>query len=170
MTNQKLRGCAQAVATGPVELGPLSVKALTVALMVLIVAGCAPSEQPAPVQTNAASQAMQLAGSEWRPTEIGSIEFPANSEVFVRFGGEGALEGYGGCNRFSGAYKLVADKIEIGPLAATRMACPEPVMDREIRFLQALEHARKFVRDGIDLSLIDDSGNPLGRLIQTDAD
>ena len=36
--------------------------------------------------------AAQLAGSEWRPTEIRSIEIPAGAEIFVRFG-EGGKRG-----------------------------------------------------------------------------
>ena len=121
------------------------------------------------VVTTAASAA-QLAGSEWRPTEIGDIKVSAGSEMFVRFGGEEKLEGHGGCNRFFGTYKLAGDRIEIGPLGATRMACPEPVMQSETRFLQALENARQFMRDRINLLLTDDAGNPVVRLIQTDAD
>lgn len=112
----------------------------------------------------------QLAGSEWRPTEIGEITVTADSEIFVRFGGDGKLEGHGGCNRFFGSYSLEGDKIEMGPLGATQMACPEPVMETEIQFLQTLQDTRHFVRDQRDLTLSDDSKNPLLRLTQTDAD
>jgi len=114
--------------------------------------------------------AAQLAGSEWRPTEIGGVEVPAGAAMFVRFGGEGKLQGNGGCNGFFGTYKLAGDGIEIGPLGATRMACPAPIMEREALFLQALANARKFVRDRIDLSLTDGAETPVVRLIQTDAD
>ncbi|MCH8112116.1 MAG: META domain-containing protein [Proteobacteria bacterium] len=114
--------------------------------------------------------AAQLAGSEWRPTEIGNIEVPAGSQMFVGFGGEGKVVGHGGCNRFFGTYNLTGISIEIGALGTTRMACPEPVMEREVRFLQALEDARQLARDGINMSLTDDAGNPLVRLLQTDAD
>ncbi len=48
--------------------------------------------------------AAQLAGNEWRPMEISNIDVPAGAGLFVRFGGEGKLEGDGGCNRFFGAY------------------------------------------------------------------
>ena len=117
-----------------------------------------------------ATAAAQLAGSEWRPTKIGDIEVPASTEMFVRFGGEGKLEGHGGCNGFFGTYKLTGDRIEIGPLGATRMACPEPVMEREIHFLKGLENAGRFVSDRLDLSLTDDAGNAVVQLIRTDAD
>ncbi len=120
---------------------------------------------------SAPAAAQQLAGSEWRPTKIGDIKVPAGSEMFVRFGGEGKLEGHSGCNRFIGTFKLAGDGIEIGPLGVTRMACSEPaVMEREVRFLEALQNARQFMRDRIDLSLTDNAGNPVVQLIQTDAD
>lgn len=112
----------------------------------------------------------QLAGSEWRPQEIGGVDVPAEADMFVRFGGEGRLEGHGGCNGFFGSYRLSGEAIEIGPIGATQMACPEPVMDREFRFLQGLENARRFTRDRVDLLLSDDAGNALMRLVQTDAD
>ena len=120
--------------------------------------------------TSTLAAAQRLAGSEWRPTEIGDIKVPAGSEMFVRFGSESKLEGHGGCNQFFGTYTLAGDGIEIGPLGATRMACSEPVMDIEIRFLKALESASRFMRDRIELWLTDTGGNPVVRLIQSDAD
>ena len=112
----------------------------------------------------------ELAGSEWRPQEIGGAQVPPEPEIFVRFGSEGRLEGHGGCNRFFGSYRLSGDKIEFGPIGATRRVCPEPVMDRENRFLREIEGVRRFARDRIDLLLTDDMGNLVIRLIQTDAD
>ena len=132
-----------------------------------LILACILSLMPATAGTVTAAE---LAGSEWRPVEIGDIAVPAGAELFVRFGGEGELQGHGGCNRFFGTYRLAGERIEIGPLGATRMACPTPVMERENRFLQALADARLFVRDRIHLLLTDDQGNPLVRLIQTDAD
>ncbi len=43
-------------------------------------------------------------------------------------------------------------------------------MDRETRFLRALESARRFKRDRIDLLMTGDEGNAVIRLIQRDAD
>ncbi len=117
-----------------------------------------------------ATASPQLAGSEWRPTEIGGAGVPAEPEMFVRFGGEGRLEGHGGCNGFFGSYELKGDKIEIGPLGATRMACPEPIMDAEQRFMNVLGSAKRIERHRIGLTLFDGAGSPLAHLFQTDAD
>jgi heat shock protein HslJ len=111
-----------------------------------------------------------LAGSEWRPVVIAGSEVAADTDLFVRFGGEGRVEGYGGCNRFFATYETAADSIAIGRIGATRRACPGPVMELESRFLRQLEASRRYRRERIDLTLGDGEGNALMRLIQTDAD
>lgn len=115
-------------------------------------------------------RAAELAGSEWRPVELGGAPIAADVRVWVRFEGEGKLTGHGGCNRFFGGFKLDGEQIEIGPMGATRMACPEAVMDLESKFLAALQQSRSFVRDKIRLTLSDVDGNLVARLAQTDAD
>jgi len=120
--------------------------------------------------TASCAPAAPLAGSEWQPTRIGGIEVPDGSQMFVGFGAEGNLVGHGGCNRFFGTYELKGSRIEIGPLGATRMACPEAVMKLEARFQGALGTTRQFSRERIDLTLSDAAGVSLVRLRQADAD
>lgn len=117
-----------------------------------------------------AALACGLAGSEWRPAQIGETAAPENTAIFVRFEADGRLTGHAGCNRFFGSYELTGDRIAIGPLGATRMACPGAVMDLEMAFLEALETADGFVRDGTRLVLADEQGNTRATLIQTDWD
>lgn len=51
---------------------------------------------------------------------------------------EGRVGGSGGCNRWSGAFRL-GEGLGIGPhLVSTMMACLEPVMATERRLLDAL--------------------------------
>ncbi|MBP7001425.1 META domain-containing protein [Amaricoccus sp.] len=111
-----------------------------------------------------------LAGSEWRPLDLAGTPFPAGGEAFVRFGADGALTGSGGCNRFSGTYTIDGDTLTIGPVAATRMACPEPAMSAEAALFRALAAAASFSRDGADLNLLDGDGVPLAAFAQTDWD
>jgi len=125
---------------------------------------------PLALMTGGAALACGLAGSEWRPTQIGEQELPDNGDIFVRFEADGRLSGHGGCNRFFGSYEITADRISIGPLGATRMACPGPVMDLEMAFLQALEQTSGFARDGTRLVLTDEQGNGSATFIQTDWD
>jgi putative lipoprotein len=113
--------------------------------------------------------AADLAGSDWRPTAIGTAAW-TGGDAFVRFEGEGRIAGHSGCNGFFGSYRLAGDAIEIGPLASTRKACPEPVMSDETALLHALEAARGFARDGTLLTLTDGTGKPAASFVQTDWD
>ena len=49
------------------------------------------------------------------------------------------VSGSAGCNDYNGPYTLDGDKVTIGPLATTRKACEQPVMDQETAFLTALQ-------------------------------
>ena len=120
--------------------------------------------------TNGTALACGLAGSEWTPEQIGEIASLDGGDIFVRFEADGRLSGHGGCNRFFGSYEITDDRINIGPLGATRMACPGPVMDLEMAFLSALETASGFARDRTRLVLTDPQGNTSATLIQTDWD
>jgi heat shock protein HslJ len=74
------------------------------------------------------------------------------------------LSGFGGCNRYTGQ---VAEKspgaIVVGPLAATKMACPAPAMELESRFLAAMSRMTRysFVDGRLVLSTIE-GGAPQG--------
>jgi heat shock protein HslJ len=48
------------------------------------------------------SYAAELAGSEWRPTQIGDMKVSKEEDIFLRFEAEGKLKGHGGCNGFLG--------------------------------------------------------------------
>ena len=114
--------------------------------------------------------AANLAGSEWRPSRIGTSAVSPEARLFVQFKGAGQLAGHGGCNRFFGQYKISGNEISIGPVGATRMACAEPVMALEMAFFSALERAKSFRRDKTTLVLFDASGKEQASLIQTDWD
>ena len=59
----------------------------------------------------------------------------------ITFDKNGTAYGDAGCNRFTGGYKVKGDRITIGPLATTLMACPEPIMAAEATFLTRLNAA-----------------------------
>jgi heat shock protein HslJ len=101
--------------------------------------------------------AAELAGSEWRPVAVGDASWD-DSEAFVRFAGDGRIEGHSGCNRFMGSFALTGYLIEIGPLAATEMMCPAPLLALEQALLDALGGARRYVRERTELTLIGSDG------------
>jgi putative lipoprotein len=115
-------------------------------------------------------QAAGLAGSEWRPVRIGDMEIAKDADIFVRFEADGKLKGHGGCNGFFGSYKITGDDLEIGPIGATQMVCPEPIMDRELAFTKTLQAAKSFMRERIKLELLGEGGDMIMELAQRDAD
>jgi heat shock protein HslJ len=85
-----------------------------------------------------------LAGTSWRLTRLdAATPVPDDAGIELRF--ESArIAGSGGCNSF-GAEVLSGerDAVEIGPLAVTGKACPEPASGRERRFFEALARATR---------------------------
>ena len=122
------------------------------------------------ISPSAPACAVNLAGSEWRPSRIGTSAISPEARLFVQFKSAGQLAGHGGCNRFFGQYKISGNAISIGPVGATRMACAEPLMTLEMAFFSGLEGAKTFRRDKTKLVLFDASGKELASLIQTDWD
>jgi len=80
-----------------------------------------------------------LSANEWQLVSIDGQPLPAGAKPpVIHFEREG-IRGFAGCNRFTASVKETAPGvIEVGPAAATRMACPEPEMDMERQFLDAL--------------------------------
>jgi heat shock protein HslJ len=105
---------------------------------------------------------MALAGSEWG--------YASGGETFIQFG-DGRASGSGGCNRFSGTYTQDGDRVRIGPLAATKMAClDETLMQKEQRFFEMLEAVRTVDATHMKLVLKDETGKDLAVLVRRDWD
>lgn len=77
-----------------------------------------------------------LANSHWLIEAIDG-EMVFEQGYFLEFGSE-RLTGQAGCNRLSGSYGREGDRLNVGPVAATRRACPEPGMAHERRVLAIL--------------------------------
>ena len=87
-----------------------------------------------------------ISGIEWVLREWKSDEpAPASPAVSLTFE-NGKFTGRSGCNRYSSPVTAgpTAGSIKVGPTVSTRMACPEPVMAIEDRFLRQLEAVTKF--------------------------
>jgi putative lipoprotein len=109
-----------------------------------------------------------LVGPVWIAEDIDRRGVIDNLQSHVRFWPDGRVEGSGGCNVFSGGYRLDGDQLEIGSdgfeVATTLRACPPAVMDQEARFMDALTRVRAWrVERGL-LFLLDADGEPILRL------
>ncbi len=107
----------------------------------------------------------EVTGVSWRPVSVGDEAIPEDSGLTLRFEVDGSIKGHGGCNGFSGSLQKSGSGIEVGPLAATRMACPETIMNRETAFMNAVQKLRDFKTTGDGMSLLDEDGNVLAKFV-----
>lgn len=88
--------------------------------------------------------AFQLTGSEWLLEDLAGEGVVDNAQATLAFPEEGKVAGRGSCNRFFGPAKISGNNMQLGPLGATRMACPEAVMNQETKYLDALQKIERF--------------------------
>jgi heat shock protein HslJ len=89
----------------------------------------------------------------------GVVSIVPNTQLTASFDAEGRVFGSAGCNSYRGRYTVDGMNINIGPLATTRMACPEPIMQQEQEFLAALGVATQYSIEGNRLTLRDAGGS-----------
>ena len=70
--------------------------------------------------------------------------------------------GSGGCNDYSGSYTLDGTSVTIGPLASTRKACEQEIMDQEMAFFAALQTPATVEQRGAVVNLRDADGATRG--------
>ena len=117
---------------------------------------------------NAGAPLGSLRGSEWRLVRLG--ETPIEAEATIAFASDGTASGNSGCNRFSGSLEEDGETIAFGPLASTRMACPDPQMSVETGFLQALGTARRAVAHHLVMAFLDEEMKVIAQFARTDWD
>jgi heat shock protein HslJ len=88
--------------------------------------------------------AFHLENSEWVLIDLAGSKVIDPARATLAFAAAGKVSGNGSCNRFFGSAKIAGNTIQFGPLGSTRMACPEPVMNQEARYLNALQSAERF--------------------------
>ena len=101
---------------------------------------------------------------EWNVVEIQGQAVQAESQPFIGFDAQdGRVYGYTGCNRLMGALTLSKpNKIELGQMASTLMACPD--MDTERQVLEALASVRSLEVSDKELLLYSGGKKPVMRL------
>ena len=83
----------------------------------------------------------------------------ADTEPTADFSADNTISGSTGCNEVHGPYTLDGRRIDIGPLGATRKACPtKDASDQEAGYLAALESAVRFEQAGPQLTLFNAKG------------
>jgi heat shock protein HslJ len=85
-----------------------------------------------------------LIAGEWLLEDLAGSGVMDGIQATLTFPEPGKIAGNGSCNRFFGPAEISGDTIKLGPLASTRMACPDPVMNQEMKYLAALQAAERF--------------------------
>ena len=97
-------------------------------------------------------------GIEWQIHEIAGQPVPEGAAPTLIQTEPGRLAGRGGCNRFSAVLSQQGPSLTIGPVAATRMACPPPRMAVESAFFDALARVTGAAKTAEGLVLMDETG------------
>lgn len=116
-------------------------------------------------QSGMAGGGVGLTATNWRPTVIRGEAIAPNSGIFVTFGVDGSINGNGGCNGFFGSLEQSDTGLSVGPLGATRMACAEEIMDREIAFMSTLQGMKDVNIGDFGMRLLDDDGNVIAEFV-----
>ena len=90
------------------------------------------------------TSAVDLWGTSWRLEDLAGSGVLDRANATLAFPEAGQALGSGSCNNFRGAVTIQGETITFGPLATTRKACAEAVMNQESRYLAALGEAKRF--------------------------
>ena len=83
----------------------------------------------------------------------------AGVDLTADFSADGTISGSTGCNSFHGDYTLDGSKLHVGPLTATKEACPtKEATEQEAGYLSALESAVRIDQVGPELTLLNAKG------------
>lgn len=114
-----------------------------------------------PTEPGASATNQTLEGVSWR---LGALsgegpEIPAglSRPVTARFEA-GRVTGFSGCNNFTGSYTIDGDRVTLGGLATTMMACPEQETAFERAFHEAFSGTLRYSIRADQLSLITEAG------------
>ena len=87
----------------------------------------------------------------------GTVAGVAEAKATIAFTEEGNVQGYGGCNRFFGGYRLEGDRISFSAIASTRRYCEETMAVEDALFM-ALGKVTKLKVSADGLTLISEDG------------
>ena len=105
-----------------------------------------------------------VAGTSWVATGVNNGKDAVSSTALTDkltavFGPDNILSGSGGCNTFTAEYTVAgSDGLQFGPIASTRMACADDVMQLESEYFAALGNTVSYKISGDSLTLRDGDG------------
>jgi heat shock protein HslJ len=136
--------------------------ALSILLLPVFLTGCSKTQQ---VLVREPAAPMQTLEGRWDLKRFGPVgsetSILSESKLFIDFAADGKISGFAGCNRYFGGWGYLEgakDVVRIWRTGSTRMACPEPVMALEYRFLEEITRVSTFEMEGDVLRLYYNEG------------
>jgi heat shock protein HslJ len=110
------------------------------------------------------AQAATLEGTLWQLSGLvegdAVVSTPLDEKINMKFE-NGQLTGSGGCNQFFADYTIEGEKLTLGVMGSSKMACGDEIDQREAVFLGALTQAASYRLERATLTLLDANGNAL---------
>ncbi len=120
---------------------------ITPALVTLAIGltGCSTmNNKAAPVDTPSQESRLELLLGEWQIEDVNGAGIIDSSHITITFNEEGRVYGSASCNRYSSQYELNGDSLTFSHSLATKMACPEALMNQEQKFLETFNEISQF--------------------------
>jgi heat shock protein HslJ len=140
-------------------LSPLRIIILLL-ISALVVTDCAMAEEapatagpPVPADADLGKVLAGLVGTEWVLEDLCGTPVVHESQATLTFTALDKVSGRGSVNRFGGALAIQDGKPKMGPFMLTRMAGPEPLMNQEQAYLDALGKATSLEVKGNTLTI-----------------
>ncbi len=139
--------------------------ALVALALTISLAGTALAQSASPSsEPGTAATTPTLEGNEWQLAQIdqdGTLTaVPGDVVPTMTLAGD-EISGFGGCNSYFGSYETTDGSLTFGPLASSRMACPEPAGTLEAAYLASFGLVAGYTLVDTTLILVDDTGAAL---------
>jgi heat shock protein HslJ len=135
-------------------------------LLVIAAVACGSDDN---VDTGGSGSATPLQGTTWLLAPAAELGVDIGTTAVTTHFESGTVSGVGGCNGYTGTYKLDGSSLTIGPnLVQTQMSCGEVQDAVEKAFLGRLTTTASYKIDGDQLTLTDSDGKTLLPFVASD--
>ena len=110
---------------------------ITTLLSLSVITACESGDVADVEEAMNANQSLQ--GTAWWVEDIAGKGVVDMSHTTIEFAEDGRVSGDTACNLYNGAVEISGNEISFGPMAGTRKACADALMDQEFNFYQAIE-------------------------------
>jgi heat shock protein HslJ len=143
-------------------------------VLIMILAACqtaTPTPPPAPTDNPLSELSINpLDKTNWTLLSLNGQPVLPGIQITMNFL-DGKTTGSDGCNNYSTYYTVKDDRINFNRnIVSSMMACPDPIMQQATAFTTSLLPTYSYKIDGIQLTLLDESGKTLSIFTKTSSE